>query len=1806
MRTSTLRRFVISFLLFLSGCFFGHGVSAQTRRTPAKTGTSLLTGTGTITLSGPVMVCVNTAAVYTSVGSGCSGWGWDAGGGAISQTETSGKSTATITWSTPGTYTVYANAFCTTDASATKTVTVTAPVSQPITISGSAEQITASGATICAGATVQLLPPAGSTNWVWSGAGAYITPSSSGAITIQPTAALNYYNLSYTPYGSACTNSSTFMVKVTSLPTIPVVQTNAGLNEISRLGPGVINLTVKDANPEYTYRWYDTQYSTSVLYQGTMFSPNVTDNRTYYVSATSCKESARLAVSVTVRQVQITIGGNVPTGPQRLLSGVPILLQAQTSGTYSTYSWLFNGQEITGQTGPTLSVTRGGIYTVRLPYTTGSYYYSPTVELLEGLAGQKVNELALNYFVDTKVLKPGVTTTDLIPQLATADRQQTMTYANGWGQPLQQVAVQAGPSQQDIVQYFGYNGAVTATAGFLPFPISNQEKAAGLYEPDALAKLNTYYSTKGGIPYSVNTTEASPLDRPVKLEQTGSAWAGHFNTVTYQGNSSQEVRLWSVSGDSYSGNQWYAEGQLSKQITLDADNRRIELFHDQAGRLILQRKVTVSGTTLKNYDTYNVYADAGYLQLVIPPAAVDYMNNALQWNIPTICIYVPTFKDQWLYQYTYDSRGRLAERRFPGAAPVYLVYDKFNRAILVQDGNHRVANQWLFTKFDAQNRAVVAGLYTQTVANSSITRQADLQAQADGTAIAGEFESRTSSGYTTNNTFPSVTDGSNGWVLSQTFYDDYDLDGNGQPDYAYSAQVVGTDPQPIATTQLRGLTTVTRTRVVLPGGQYGSWLTSVHFYDEFGNQIQKQSNNLLQSGTGLGDITTMIYRQQGFVAQVVRSIKTQQTSTLTGNFSPTVTVRTRYSYDAAGRPLQAWQQHLFKSVWEPEVLVSSNTYTGLGEMTQKKLHSRDGVKFLQTEDFAYNLHGQLQSINNSDQLLNSNPDDDLFALDITREQSVAIGNTPRYDGGISAISWASHNAAQTNQPERQRSYRFTYDGLGRLTDALYAARPGPYYGWGYEQGAYDEKVTSYDANGNIKGLQRYSLASDAATRTLLDNLTFDYAGNGNRQNKVDDAGDATRGFKNQQTAAVEYDYDPNGSIIRDGNKGVTYTYNALNKVEKQTVGTNSISYTYDANGAVLKRVTVNAAGNQTEYYVDGFVYESSTGFAGLRSLPTPEGRAIVTAAADTKLTYEYHLRDHLGNLRVAFRAQANTETLQLSSEPTEKEGPYPNFENIAATRSQHQLAMPAKDASWVAAVTKTRAGPAISVPVSHGDHLEIQVYCKTPYGIQYNLRPPTSSSLVARSLPAVALALTPTVLPRSTKGGMEGQSQPQFTPGIQLSISGLLATLTTKPRQLKPTSAGPALTGTTQLNASIAWSLLNSKGTVIRSGTKAVPVITADAEWHAVNLPLDIDLSTEEARTGTLRIQEVNDAPQPVFFDLLTITHPQDIALVSQEQHYYPFGMAMSGIAVNTLPAAKVSKQQFNGGSELQDELVGAEAGVYSTFYRTYDPTIGRFTGVDPLADQYTDQSDYQFANNDPVNFNDPSGALSEFGSWAELIRAWLADSNSVPEGHYESSGGSDGGGITMTSEIYNVGGQVGYYALGGSSQGSSDPGHVNAVTNVPGTVTSTATFVALSSTAVQQQQPGLSNELTNGIGLETSILGGSLSSAGAVERGAVATKAMAVSKLAGNTLASLGFAVTAYNLIKKHEAGKDTAADYVDAAIGGSLLIAGFVASAPVAIAVLTGIGLTYAIIRVAGGEQIDAKVNSLYSQAKEYSNSF
>jgi len=108
-----------------------------------------------------------------------------------------------------------------------------------------------------------------------------------------------------------------------------------------------------------------------------------------------------------------------------------------------------------------------------------------------------------------------------------------------------------------------------------------------------------------------------------------------------------------------------------------------------------------------------------------------------------------------------------------------------------------------------------------------------------------------------------------------------------------------------------------------------------------------------------------------------------------------------------------------------------------------------------------------------------------------------------------------------------------------------------------------------------------------------------------------------------------------------------------------------------------------------------------------------------------------------------------------------------------------------------------------------------------------------------------------------------------------------------------------------------------------------------------------------------------------------------------EENHYYPFGLAMAGISDKALKLNYTeNKYRYNGGTELQNKEFSDGSGLelYDANARMYDPQIGRFGGIDALSSTTSGLSPYQFAYNDPTLFNDPGGMKTALPSLNDII----------------------------------------------------------------------------------------------------------------------------------------------------------------------------------------------------------------------------
>jgi RHS repeat-associated protein len=114
---------------------------------------------------------------------------------------------------------------------------------------------------------------------------------------------------------------------------------------------------------------------------------------------------------------------------------------------------------------------------------------------------------------------------------------------------------------------------------------------------------------------------------------------------------------------------------------------------------------------------------------------------------------------------------------------------------------------------------------------------------------------------------------------------------------------------------------------------------------------------------------------------------------------------------------------------------------------------------------------------------------------------------------------------------------------------------------------------------------------------------------------------------------------------------------------------------------------------------------------------------------------------------------------------------------------------------------------------------------------------------------------------------------------------------------------------------------------------------------------------------------------------------------VIQEDSYYPFGLAMSGLAYQSGTDYK-NKYLYNG-KELQDEF-GLEWYDYGARY--YDPQLGIWLSPDPLADERLSLSPYNYCSLNPINRIDPTGMLDDdyiFNEKGDYVRT---DINNKPD----------------------------------------------------------------------------------------------------------------------------------------------------------------------------------------------------------------
>ena len=521
----------------------------------------------------------------------------------------------------------------------------------------------------------------------------------------------------------------------------------------------------------------------------------------------------------------------------------------------------------------------------------------------------------------------------------------------------------------------------------------------------------------------------------------------------------------------------------------------------------------------------------------------------------------------------------------------YYVYDdKSNLCFVLQPMYQSSANLDLYAfqyKYDGRNRCIWKKLpgagYMEMVYDNAdrlvFSQDGNQRALTSGNWTYYKYDGLnrlTEQGTCTNKV---TTSGTN--VLVQHFYDSY----------AFRSQAGFNNSNFPDDASGNGKGALTASVATVLGSS--NKIYTAYYYDIKGRVAKTVQSNLL----GGYDVTATIYTFTDKPATV--------THTHTTSGKPTRTEMYTYSYNHADRLLKV--EHTLGGT---KITLADYAYDNLGRLQSKSLHGSATNKLT----YAYNVRGWLTGISGSK---------------FTQNLYYNNGNgTAKYNGSISSMTWKAGNESTV------RGYKFTYDGLDRMLNATY----GETAGISTNANRFSENVTGYDKNGNIKTLQRYGQTA-ASGYGLIDNLTFTLGGN--QLTRVDDAV-ATSAynngfeFKDGVKQANEYNYDSNGNLTKDLNKGITnISYNCLNLPSVVTFSDGStVTYTYAAGGTKLKTVHKTGSTTTTTDYCGNVVYENGV----QKLLLTDEGYVTLS---DSK--YHYYLKDHQGNNRVVINQSGTVE-----------------------------------------------------------------------------------------------------------------------------------------------------------------------------------------------------------------------------------------------------------------------------------------------------------------------------------------------------------------------------------------------------------------------------------------------------------------------------------------------------------------------------------------------------------------------------------
>ena len=612
-----------------------------------------------------------------------------------------------------------------------------------------------------------------------------------------------------------------------------------------------------------------------------------------------------------------------------------------------------------------------------------------------------------------------------------------VSYYDGLGYALQNVQICAnGDGQGDIIQPFVYDGLYREELQYLPYTLDANN---GQSDDTALANQEEFYKTKYGLatdPHAYVRTEyeLSALNRVLRTHKPSAEYQSDTRSMqtSYMGNAASTVLRLRVDPDdrSLTTDGYYAANELSGTHSTNEDGAVVITYTDKEGRTVYENRQLRNGSATENIITYYAYDDCGRLTWVVTPKGSDLLSVGSSFSPES------DFARQNCYVYFYDEWGRVYEKRFPGREPMYIVYNRGDRPMMIQDGLMREKNQWLTFHYDGAGRITSQRLATDS-GLTPLTRET-LQMSFD------------------TNSYPQLYPSPASQILTQHVYDRYPttmpaaLAFEEIPDM--TCDLTGIEPETLLDTSTTGLPTYEKLTAITDssiGGEYHR----AYYYDYKGREIQRVEcdfeGNILR--------TTSRY-------DLIGNLLAQRESYTHGG---TIDVLDRtFEYDSRSRMTKETAQFN-----DGEQAVVAYTYDELGQLSGK-MYGTGAHAIHETMD--YNMQGWL-----------SEKSSELFEMKLRYyDPEPYYGGDAYYTGNISEWWW-QHKNVNGNYDADNNTYIFHYDDLSRLNDSRLT--------YNESEDITDEFVENgitYDKNSNIITLNRSSLSSDD-----MKGYRFSYSGN---------------------------------------------------------------------------------------------------------------------------------------------------------------------------------------------------------------------------------------------------------------------------------------------------------------------------------------------------------------------------------------------------------------------------------------------------------------------------------------------------------------------------------------------------------------------------------------------------------------------------------------------------------------------------------------------------------------------------------------